>query len=175
MAKPASRTVTKTKHRTAALRPGSVSPRETGQRPNHQAIADWQGRTTDELCEAIMRGAFLTTIADEWGMSLQSLLSWIASDPDRSTRAREARDYSGYAYDQQAEGVLKALQADATPAQITQARELASHYRWRASKMSSHYKDGGLLGENAAISLTVLIEASMQPKPIAPPTIDQEP
>ena len=104
MAKPASRTVTKTKHRTAALRPGSVSPREAGQRPNHQAIADWQGRTTDELCEAIMRGAFLTTIADEWGMSLQSLLSWIASDPDRSTRAREARDYSGYAYDQQAEG-----------------------------------------------------------------------
>ena len=61
------------------------------------------------------------------------LCQWIAANPERSARAREARVTAAATYADKAELIL----SDATdPFQLARARELASHYRWRASKAS---------------------------------------
>jgi hypothetical protein len=103
--------------------------------------ASKMNHTTDELCELIMRGKMLTEIADEWGLSCTAMLNWIASEDDRSARAREARSMAGHSWDRMAVRELSDLPPEATPAQIARARELASHYRWRASKISPPYVD----------------------------------
>ena len=56
-------------------------------------------RTTDELVELISTGKFLAQIAEMWGVSRNGLTEWIASDPDRSARARVAQDESGEVFD----------------------------------------------------------------------------
>ena len=70
-------------------------------------------------------------IAKSIGVDNERLHSWLAADPQRSARAREARADSARHWDDQAEKVL--TEADETvPGSIAKARELASHYRWRA-------------------------------------------
>lgn len=56
---------------------------------------------------------------------------WLASDSERSARAREARISAAQVWDEKAETVLEDKEVD-----IQRARELASHYRWRASKIN---------------------------------------
>jgi len=102
---------------------------------------DWSKHTTDELCELIMDGIMLTQIARQWGVSKYALLKWIAADEDRAAKSREARSISGHSWDEMAVKAISDLPKDATPAEITKARELASHYRWRASKISPPYAD----------------------------------
>ena len=102
---------------------------------------DVAGHTTEELCELIMDGIMLTQIARDWCVSKAALLDWIAADEDRAMRVREARSIAGHSWDEMAVKALDDLPKDATPAQITKARELASHYRWRASKISPPYAD----------------------------------
>src|SRR5271168_2706661 len=103
--------------------------------------ASKMNRTTEELCELIMRGKMLTEIAEEWDLSCTALLNWISSDEDRSARARESRSMAGHSWDRMAVRELTDLPPEATPGQIARARELASHYRWRASKISPPYVD----------------------------------
>ena len=102
---------------------------------------DWSKHTTDELCELIMDGIMLTQIARQWCVSKYALLKWIAADEDRAARSREARSIAGHSWDEMAVKAISDLPKDATPGEITKARELASHYRWRASKISPPYAD----------------------------------
>lgn len=85
----------------------------------------------DSVCGLIESGQSLTKIALAYGLGRTTLTDWVARDPDRSARVREARVASGEASADMAEQVLEA--AD-TPFELAKARELASHYRWRASK-----------------------------------------
>lgn len=83
------------------------------------------------LCNQIIDGQSQTSIAQSVGVSLATLSNWIAADIERSARVREARIASSRAYDEKAEQALM----DATdPFELAKARELASHYRWKASK-----------------------------------------
>jgi hypothetical protein len=98
-------------------------------------------KTTDDFCELVMSGKMMTEIADIWGVSKSALIKWLSSDEDRAARAREARSVAGHSWDGMAVRELESLPADATPGQIARARELASHYRWRATKISPPYAD----------------------------------
>lgn len=86
----------------------------------------------DGLCGLIVEGHSLTRIAQHVSVGKTTLLGWIAADPDRSARVREARRLSSESYADMAEDVL--MQAT-TPVEVSRARELAQHYRWKASKM----------------------------------------
>jgi hypothetical protein len=87
----------------------------------------------DAVCDRIADGATLTAIAAEIEVSKGSLLAWLAADPDRSARAREARSLSARGWDEQAEAEIRR----ATDAfELAKARELAQHYRWRAAKIA---------------------------------------
>jgi len=85
----------------------------------------------DEVAERLMGGETQTSVAGVIGVSQATLINWIASDPERSARAREARIAAARTFDDMAEQVL--LNAD-DQFGLAKARELASHYRWKASK-----------------------------------------
>ena len=96
-----------------------------------QAALDEYG--LDAVCEAIVTGGTLTFVAADAGVSLTSLLTWIAADSERSARVREARATTGKLWDEKAETEIREATDEFG---LKKAKELAHHYRWRASKIS---------------------------------------
>lgn len=93
---------------------------------------------SDWICEQILDLNSLSQAAQGAGVALSSLLTWIAADDARSARVREARRLAAEAWVEKAEQVV----ADAkNNFELQKARELAHHYRWRASKISPQYND----------------------------------
>lgn len=87
----------------------------------------------DGLCKRLQAGESVTAIAQDLQIGKTTLLEWIALDPDRSARAREARSAAAAMYDEMAEqGLLEA----ADPFELAKAKERAHHLRWRASKVN---------------------------------------
>jgi hypothetical protein len=95
-----------------------------------------KSHTTDDLIVLIDSGMFLAEIARQWHVDKSDLTNWIASDDQRSARARLARREQAAHWDQMAEAVLASLPDNAPKGAQLRARELASHYRWRASKIN---------------------------------------
>lgn len=86
----------------------------------------------DWLCDEIGDKKSLTEIAKDAGVSIGSLLTWVEADPDRSARVREARSVMARYWDEKAEFEITAAK---NTFQLKRAKELAHHYRWRASKI----------------------------------------
>ena len=87
----------------------------------------------DAMCEQICAGVSQTEIAKKLRVGIATLCRWIAADLERSARVREARISAARTFDEKAELVLKGAK---NVFQLAKARELASHYRWKASKFS---------------------------------------
>jgi transcriptional regulator with XRE-family HTH domain len=85
----------------------------------------------DDICGWLVSGVSQTKIAQNLGVSPATLATWFSSDIERSARAREARILAASAHVDKAEQVLTDA---ADPFELAKARELASHYRWKASK-----------------------------------------
>ena len=85
------------------------------------------------ICEFITAGESLTDIAKKLDVGIATLLDWIERDPERAAYTREARTRSARLWDEKAERVI----SDAKdPFELTKARELAHHYRWRAKAIA---------------------------------------
>lgn len=87
----------------------------------------------DAVCEALFDRESLTAIAHKADVSIGSLLTWLEADPERSARAKEARVAMARYWDEKAEAGISGA-ADAFD--LSKAKELAHHYRWRASKVA---------------------------------------
>lgn len=87
----------------------------------------------DSVCDLLISGCSLTDIASRIGVHVSSLLTWCEADPQRSARVKEARRMAGRVWDEQAELCL--MQA-ADPFELSKAKELAHHYRWRAKAVA---------------------------------------
>lgn len=88
--------------------------------------------------EQVLELRTLSQIAQDADVALSTLIGWIASDAERSARIRDARRLAAEAWVEKAEQVV----ADAkNNFELQKARELAHHYRWRASKISPQYND----------------------------------
>lgn len=85
----------------------------------------------DEVCDRLVGGESQTAIAQSAGVHVATLCRWLASDPQRSARAREARLASAASF---ADLAAQRLEEAKDPFDLAKARELASHYRWKASK-----------------------------------------
>lgn len=92
----------------------------------------------DWVCEQILELRSLTAIAQDADVGLSTLLRWTSSDAERSTRVNQARRVAAEAWVEKAEQVLAEAK---TNFELQKARELAHHYRWRASKISPQYND----------------------------------
>ena len=111
----------------------------------------------DEIVEMIaVEGASLRGIANEVGVSAGSLLTWIEADPERSARVRDAREQLAKLWDEKAEDVLQQAFDEFT---LKKARELASHYRWRASKTAPR-EYGDRVEVKGTMTLEQLVAAS---------------
>jgi hypothetical protein len=86
----------------------------------------------EAICERLIAGETQTAIAADIGVSKGLLCAWLA-EPEHSARAREARILAASAY---ADLALAAIKDAPDPFELARARELASHYRWQASKAS---------------------------------------
>lgn len=87
----------------------------------------------DEICELIVAGNSITAIAKGLGVPHSHLLMWIERDQDRSVRAREARRVTAQLWDEQATALIAKA---GNSLDLAKAKEIAHHYRWRASKIS---------------------------------------
>ena len=106
----------------------------------------------DGVCEEIGRGESLTGIARSAGVSIGSLLGWIEADPERSARAREARAVMARYWDEKSETVLTEAPDEFG---LKRAKELAHHYRWRASKIAPReYGDRIQQEHSGAVTIT---------------------
>ena len=85
------------------------------------------------VCDQICACNTQTAIANTLQVGIATLCRWIASDLERSARVREARIAAARTFDDMAE---QALMDAKDPFGLAKARELASHYRWKASKFS---------------------------------------
>lgn len=87
----------------------------------------------ESICESVYEGDSLTLIAKTVGVSIGSLIAWIAAEPERSARVNLARLETSRIWDEKAERGIE----DATDDfELAKAKDLAHHYRWRASKIA---------------------------------------
>lgn len=85
----------------------------------------------DDIIELLVKGKTYREIAESHSVALTTLFDFLHL-PEHSARAREALELSADLYADKAEEVLK--DAKSTMTEIQRARELAQHYRWKASK-----------------------------------------
>jgi hypothetical protein len=86
----------------------------------------------DTICARIAATESQAKIAESLGIDPATLSKWIASDDQRSARARESRAESAYQCDEMALAALYDIADDASNATVARQREIASHHRWRA-------------------------------------------
>jgi len=87
----------------------------------------------EAVCQGLIGGRSLTSLARENGVGVATLLDWIESSPERSALAREARTHAARIWDERAE---ECITMAADPFELAKARELAQHYRWRAKAVA---------------------------------------
>ena len=87
----------------------------------------------DAICDAIRNGCTMTSIAGSVDVGFASLSTWICKDSEHSARVREARIESARLWDELA---TDRIANACDPFELSKAKELAHHYRWRASKIA---------------------------------------
>ena len=104
----------------------------------------------EALCDMFIEGVSITDSAKQLGVSKATLIRWVAEDADRSARAREARAEAAKLWDEKAE---QGLEDAGDVFELSKAKELAHHYRWRASKIAPK-----IYGEKLQVDSTVKVE-----------------
>ena len=110
----------------------------------------------EEIITSIEGGMMLTALCAHLGMSLTKFNAWTNQNETRSVRVREARISAASAWDEKAETEIRGA---ADPFELQKARELAQHYRWRASKIAPRaYGDKLAIGGDPDSPLTVMVQ-----------------
>lgn len=108
----------------------------------------------DAVCQCISEGHSMTAIAKAIEVSKGTLLAWVAADVDRSARCARARELAVRLWDEKAE---EGIAAAVDPFELARAKELAYHYRWRASKIApKEYGDKLDLNHSGEMSLKAI-------------------
>lgn len=107
----------------------------------------------DAICETIIDGVSMTEVAERIGVSYGTLHTWIAADPERSARVRDARAATAKLWDERA---TQEIRAAGDPFELAKARELAFHYRWRSSKITpKEYGDKVQNEHSGSVGVTI--------------------
>lgn len=108
------------------------------------------------ICDRLADGCAYIKIAEELGISNSALSEWISSNPERSARARESRAAAASIWDEKAETVLSEAPDEF---ELKKARELAHHYRWRASKIAPRdYGDKADVTHGGGVTIRIVDE-----------------
>lgn len=128
--------------------------------PKPKARISMEAAGIEAICSRIANGETYTAIAKGLVVSVGKLSEWISGDKERSARANEARRMAAKVWDEKAEQELRSAP---DPFELTRARELASHYRWRASKIAPHeYGDKQQVEHSGSMTLEQLVTGSIE-------------
>ena len=106
-------------------------PPSADDKRTHLAKLDELG--VEMICDAIRIPMSMREISDRLCISQSTLCDWIAATAERSARVKAARVATAQHWD----GLATEVIANArTPFQLSKAKELAHHYRWRATKIA---------------------------------------
>lgn len=105
-----------------------------------------RGWTEDEVISAIENGNSIARIATQLGCNRSVLWRWLEADEQRSARSVRARQIAAGAWDEMAQ---KGIEDAKDPFELSKAKEMAHHYRWRASKIAPK-----VYGEKTETTLT---------------------
>lgn len=113
------------------------------------AGGEFHGASEEDILSRIESGRSISSVANDFAVNRSTLWRWLEADPQRSARAREARQVSAEVWDDKA---VTEINAAADPFALAKAKEIAYHYRWRASKIApkvygdkiEHEHKGGL-------------------------------
>jgi len=105
----------------------------------------------------IKSGQTYREIADEVGVGLATLFDWIEASPERSHACATARESSAQAFDDMA---IAELRGAADAFELSKAKELAVHYRWR-SKVSNPRRYGDKIDLTATQTITGTLDVTL--------------
>lgn len=128
--------------------------RRSESKPNFAGVSE------DEIIRRIEDGETLVAIATSVGRARSKLTEWLQADDDRRERSARARVSAAGAWDEKAEQVLAKAK---NPLALAKARELAHHYRWRASKINpKQYGERQQVEHSGRLGIEQLVTASRQ-------------
>ncbi len=87
----------------------------------------------EALCDWITEGRSYRDIAKDLGISLGSLTWWIDGAEERSQACARARELAAQTFDELA---IETIESASDPFELAKAREIATHYRWRAKAVN---------------------------------------
>jgi tRNA U55 pseudouridine synthase TruB len=137
---------------------------KTGPAPVAQNKLDAVGEIY--IADLIAMGTTYRAICAEIGVSLGVLCSWIESNPERSQACARAREISGQAHEERAQ---EEIESASDMFELSKAKELATHLRWRAKAVNPRR-----YGDKVQNELTGLnggpIQQSLTVEFVSPPT-----
>lgn len=143
---------------------------------NGEAKAKLDALGIDGMCERLRDGKSYREISEEIGVSKASVANWIAAKPERSARAQEARRISAQEEDERALKVLEDLPSDPTSGQVSKAREIAAHRRWRAKvRDPENYGDRMKVDHGLDVDLPALLAEARSFLGVVPEEQEGEP
>ena len=188
---PKAKPAKKPKSRASVIHAPVPKSRKTKIRHNRkgEGAARIAAYSLEQICSDLSAGISMTDIAQKQiGVDITTLSRWLSSDPQRSACARAARISAAAAWDEAAATVIKEAKSKF---QLDKARELASHFRWRASKLApkeygdrvAHEHEGEVvvltpeqrrLRIEALIAKVTLPSAAVSHAPAAPAMIEHK-
>lgn len=87
----------------------------------------------DWVVEQILAEKTITAICAEVGVATASYFRWLDAEPGRLERINVVRRQVAQLWEERAETVVREAK---TAFELQKARDLAHHYRWRASKIA---------------------------------------
>lgn len=92
-----------------------------------------KGVKIEEVLALIIAGKTFREIAEDYGVAVSTLHEYLHKS-EHSARVNDALKISANSYADKAEEVLKDITRTSNQIEMARARELAQHYRWKASK-----------------------------------------
>lgn len=86
-----------------------------------------------QLCEWIIDGRSYRDMSGELGISVGALHHWLNAKDERVHACARARELAAQSFDEKA---METIESAADPFELAKARELATHYRWRAKAVN---------------------------------------
>ena len=108
-----------------------AAPKKLTRPPTARAKCDAFG--LEAICARVVGGESMTAVAAEIGVHISTLIEWLEDDAQRSARMRAARSMAARVWDEKAE---QGLATASDPFELSRAKELAHHYRWRAKAVA---------------------------------------
>jgi hypothetical protein len=125
-----------------------------------ESKANFAGVSEDDIIRRIEDGEALAAIAESVGRARSTLSEWLNSDDARAERSARARASAAGAWDEKAE---REIGEASDPFTLAKAKELAHHYRWRASKINPRqYGERQQVEYSGRLGIEQLVTASRQ-------------